>query len=261
MCPPSSVHAKLTRWTRPVVSEGGEQRQLHESVLDQLGFEIVSGALPAGTRISADEVTARFEVSRTVAREVLRVLESLDMVRIRRRAGVTVLDRDKWNSLDPKLIRWELAGPGRFPQLAWLADLRSGVEPLAARLAATHASPAQCGDLTAAVIGMSATARAADTAAYLEHDVRFHATLLAASGNPLLVAFAPIIREVLAGRTEHALMPHQADVRALQLHADVAAAVQVGDGAAAETAMREIVIESATAVARLQEQPGTDPNP
>ncbi|WP_253783822.1 FadR/GntR family transcriptional regulator [Nocardia amikacinitolerans] len=244
---------------RSVVGECGEQRQLHESVLDQLGFEIVSGALPAGARISAEEITVRFEVSRTVAREVLRVLESLDMVRIRRRAGVTVLDQREWNALDPKMIRWQLAGPGRFSQLAWLADLRSGVEPLAARLAATHASPTQCGELTAAVIGMSATARAADTAAYLEHDMQFHATLLAASGNPLLVAFAPIIREVLAGRTEHALMPHHADPRALQLHLDVASAVQGGDGAAAESAMREIVIESATAVARLEEQPQADP--
>ncbi|APA98991.1 hypothetical protein NS506_04945 [Nocardia seriolae] len=225
---------------------------LHESVLDRLGSDIASGVIAPGARISSEEIATRFAVSRTVAREVVRVLESLGMVDIRRRAGITVLDPAHWHALDPKLIRWQLAGPHRFDQLAWLAELRSGIEPLAARLAATNASPDRCATLTAAVMGMSATARAANTAAYLDHDITFHATLLAASGNPLLAVFAPIVREVLTGRTEHELMPTQANPQALQLHAAVAAAVQSGDGSAAEAAMREIVTESATAIACLQ---------
>ncbi|WP_460718802.1 FadR/GntR family transcriptional regulator [Nocardia heshunensis] len=229
-----------------------EALPLHDSVLDRLGSDIASGAIAPGARISSDEIATRFDVSRTVAREVVRVLESLGMVDIRRRAGITVLDPSGWHALDPKLIRWQLAGPQRFAHLAWLAELRSGTEPLAARLAATAATPEQCADLTAAVMGMSATARSANTDAYLAHDVTFHATLLAASGNPLLAVFAPIVREVLTGRTEHELMPTQANPQALQLHAAVAAAVQSGDGAAAEAAMRDIVNESATAIACLR---------
>lgn len=231
--------------------EGTESRQLHESVLDRLGFDITCGAIPAGTRISSEEISDRFGVSRTVAREVVRVLESLDMVSIRRRAGITVRAQHEWQALDPKVIRWRLAGPDRLAQLAWLAELRSGIEPLAARLAATNATPEQCGALTGAVVGMAATARAANTAAYLGHDIDFHATLLAASGNPLLRVFAPIVREVLAGRTEHALMPEHADPGAVQLHVAAAAAIRGGDGAGAEAAIREIVLESATAVADL----------
>ncbi|MGW5112055.1 FadR/GntR family transcriptional regulator [Nocardia sp. NPDC004123] len=229
-----------------------ESLPLHESVLDRLGADIASGGIAPGTRISSEEIATRFDVSRTVAREVVRVLESLGMVSIRRRAGITVLDPAHWHALDPKLIRWQLAGPHRFAQLAWLAELRSGIEPLAARGAAAHATPEQCATLTAAVMGMSATARAANTAAYLDHDIAFHATLLAASGNPLLQVFAPIIREVLTGRTEHELMPTQANPQALQLHAAVAAAIQSGDGPGAESAMREIVSESATAIACLR---------
>ncbi|MVU78230.1 FCD domain-containing protein [Nocardia sp. ET3-3] len=232
--------------------DSAESLPLHESVLERLGADITSGVIAPGARISSDEIATRFEVSRTVAREVVRVLESLGMVSTRRRAGITVLDPGQWHALDPKLIRWQLAGPNRFAQLAWLAELRSGTEPLAAGLAATHATPEQCASLTAAVMGMSATSRAANTAAYLDHDVTFHATLLAASGNPLLAVFAPIVREVLTGRTEHELMPAQANPQALQLHAAVAAAVQAGDSAAAEAAMREIVTESASAIACLQ---------
>ncbi|SNS69893.1 FadR/GntR family transcriptional regulator [Rhodococcoides kyotonense] len=222
--------------------------QLHDSVLEKLGLDIVSGTVPTGTRISADDVAARFEVSRTVVREVVRVLESLGLLTVRRRVGITVQGSDLWNSLDPLVIRWQLAGPNRARQLSILSEMRSGIEPLAAKLAARRATPEQCGQLTAAVIGMSATSRAADSDAYLTHDSDFHRTLLAASGNPMLRSMSDIVVEVLAGRTRHDLMPHRAEPEAIRLHGIVASSIQAGDAAAAEQAMLEIVTESADAM-------------
>ncbi|KAA0022593.1 FadR/GntR family transcriptional regulator [Antrihabitans cavernicola] len=228
-------------------------QQLHDSLVDRVGADIVAGRIPADTRIVADEMVQQYGVSRTVVREAVRVLESMGLVAVRRRVGITVQPRDSWNPLDPKIIRWQLAGPGRFEQLRALSELRSGIEPVAARLAAEHATAEQCGQLTAAVIGMSSTARAADTDAYLTHDSDFHATLLAASGNPLLRGMSEIVIEVLAGRTRHSLMPHVAEPEAIRLHGVVASAIQSRDGVEAERAMREIVTESATAVASMRE--------
>jgi DNA-binding FadR family transcriptional regulator len=225
-----------------------ESLQLHVTVLEKLGRDIVDGTIVPGTRISADDVAARFEVSRTVVREVVRVLESLGLLTVRRKVGITVQESTAWNSLDPLVIRWQLAGPDRAKQLIVLSELRSGIEPLAARLAADRATPQQCGQLTAAVIGMSATSRAANSDAYLAHDSDFHRTLLAASGNPMLRSMSEIVVEVLAGRTRHALMPHQADPEAIRLHGVVASSIQAGDAAAAEQAMLEIVTESAAAM-------------
>ena len=54
-------------------------QQLHDSMLEQLGQDIVGGVLAPGTTISADEVATRYDVSRTVIREVVRVLESLGL--------------------------------------------------------------------------------------------------------------------------------------------------------------------------------------
>ncbi|MET0315855.1 FadR family transcriptional regulator [Rhodococcus sp. RS1C4] len=225
-----------------------ESLQLHVTVLEKLGRDIVDGTIVPGTRISADDVAARFEVSRTVVREVVRVLESLGLLTVRRKVGITVQESTAWNALDPLVIRWQLAGPDRAKQLIVLSELRSGIEPLAARLAADRATPQQCGQLTAAVIGMSATSRAANSDAYLAHDSDFHRTLLAASGNPMLRSMSEIVVEVLAGRTRHALMPHQADPEAIRLHGVVASSIQAGDAAAAEQAMLEIVTESAAAM-------------
>ena len=231
----------------------GVSSQLHDTILDRLAQDLGSGIRVPGTTIPADDVVQRFDVSRTVVREVVRVLESLGLLVVRRRVGITVQGRDCWNSLDPNVIRWQLAGPQRFEQLAILSELRSGIEPLAARLAAARATPEQCGALTSAVIGMSSTSRAADTDAYLRHDSDFHRTLLAASGNPMLRAMADIVVEILEGRTRHALMPHVAEPEAIRLHGVVASAVQGGDAETAEAAMREIVTESASAVDELRD--------
>ncbi len=222
--------------------------QLHDSVIERLGSDIVSGVLPAGSVVGADELASRLGVSRTVVREATRVLESINLIRVRRKVGITVLPADAWSPYDPNVIRWRLAGPDRFEHLNALSELRSAVEPLAARLAARHATPEQCGTLTAAVIGMSATARSANSAEYLRHDADFHATMLAASGNPMLHGLRDVVVAVLEGRTAHALMPRVAEPEAVRLHGVVASSIQAGDGEAAEAAMLAIVRESSTAV-------------
>jgi DNA-binding FadR family transcriptional regulator len=221
---------------------------LHHSVLDELGAQIVRGDLPPGTTFSADERAERRGVSRSVMREAVRVLESLGLLVSRRRAGTRVQPPEQWNALDPRVIRWGLDGPDRQRQLHQLSELRLGVEPLAARLAATHASPDQRAVLLDAVAGMAAESRSADQEAYLAFDTTFHSTLLAASGNRLLAQLAELVGEVLAGRTRHALMPREAASEAVLLHRTVAESVAAGDAAAAEEAMRAIVEEADRAV-------------
>ncbi|HEY5516539.1 MAG TPA: GntR family transcriptional regulator, partial [Pengzhenrongella sp.] len=118
---------------------------LHERVLSRLGPALVSGELAEGDVITIDQISQQHGVSRTVARDVVKVLESLQVVTTRRHVGVTVSPRSHWNAFDPRLVRWRLAGPDRAGQLRTLSELRRGVEPVAAALAAAHATPEQCG--------------------------------------------------------------------------------------------------------------------
>ena len=53
-----------------------------------------------------------------------------------------------------------------------------------------------------------------------------------------------LVTEVLTGRTEHGLMPHLPHHEALQLHVDVASAIQRGEADAAHAAMSRIVEQS-----------------
>ena len=183
------------------------------------------------------------------------MLESMGLVESRRRVGVTVRPRDAWNVFDPRIIRWRLDGEDREAQLLSLSQLRQGVEPVAAGLAARHATPEQCGALMGAVMQMSVQAKAGDLEAYLEADVAFHRTLLQASGNEMLGALTTVVAEVLAGRTHHDLMPAEPNPVAIRLHGDVAAAVQGGDADAAASAMRAIIDEAASAIGAVSAAP------
>jgi DNA-binding FadR family transcriptional regulator len=227
---------------------------LHASVLDALGRQVVSGELAAGTVLRIDQLDERYGVSRSVVREAVRVLDSMGLVEARKRLGVRVLPSSAWNVFDPRVIRWRLDGPGREEQLLSLGELRRGVEPVAAELAAAHASPEQCGAMLGAVVQMAVHAKSGDLEAYLQADQLFHATLLAASGNEMLAALAGVVGEVLAGRTHHDLMPATPNPVAVRLHGDVAEAVQSGDGAAASAAMHAIIAEASDAL-RDPEQP------
>lgn len=221
---------------------------LHAELLDALGSRLVAGDLPAGSVLTLEGIAREHGVSVPVAREAVRVLDSMGMLTSRRRVGVTVLPREGWHVFDPRLIRWRLTGDDRAAQLLSLAELRRGFEPVAASLAARRATPEQCATLAAAVSDMAVHGRTGDLERYLVADVRFHATLLAASGNEMIRALADVVAEVLAGRTHHDLMPSRPNPEAIALHDAVARAVREGDAAAAEAAMRGIIDEAAEAL-------------
>ncbi|MBK3628295.1 MULTISPECIES: FadR/GntR family transcriptional regulator [Streptomyces] len=217
-------------------------RGLHGRVLDTLGPAITAGEYPPGSVLRTDELAQRFDVSRSVMREAVRVLESMHLVESRRRVGVTVRPRAEWNVYDPQVIRWRLAGADRPHQLRSLTVLRSAIEPVAAGLAAKHATAQQCAELTECALGMVANSRGHRLEGYLVHDVAFHRVILAASGNEMFARLADVVAEVLAGRTHHEVMFEDPDPAAVTLHVQVAEAVREGDAARAERLTREITV-------------------
>ncbi|KKE99334.1 GntR family transcriptional regulator [Mycolicibacterium obuense] len=210
---------------------------------------IVAGTHAAGDVVTLDGVCARYRVSRSVAREAIRVLESMGMVASRRRVGITIQPATAWNVFDPRLIRWRLDSDDRARQLASLSELRRGFEPAAAALAAHRADPHQCRIMAAAVSDMVMHGRSGDLESYLLADKVFHRTLLEASGNEMFRALYDVVAEVLAGRTHHGMMPATPNPAAIALHDEVARAVRLGDTDVAEKAMRAIIDEAASAVA------------
>lgn len=209
-----------------------------------LGEEIAGGVLPEGSVISLATLEQRFEVSRTVAREAMRSLEAKGMIEARRRVGLIVAEPARWRVLDPHVIGWRLAGPGRVAQLRSLTELRIAVEPTAARLGAANASPAHRSSLVH--LARRLRALGADgkgqSREFLDADLEFHTTILRCSGNEMLLALEPVFHAVLAGRSHHRPVPARPEGRILDSHENTAAAIHDGDPVAAEAHCRHLVM-------------------
>lgn len=216
---------------------------LHARVVDAMGGRIVAGELGAGETFTVADVENEFGVSRSVAREAVRVMESLGLVMSRTKVGCTVQEKSEWDVLSPRVIDWQLRGPTRHRSLASLIELRAGIEPLAARLAARRASWQHVQTMTdaaAVMAGLGREGRGAD-AAFLEADVVFHDTLLQATGNPAYAALSPTVRACLHGRNAAGLTPAQPAEVNLTRHSDLAEAIGRRDEDAAEQLARAIV--------------------
>lgn len=213
---------------------------LHARLLAALGPAITAGDHPPGSVLRTDVLERRFGVSRTVVREAVRVLESMHLVASRRRVGVTVLPPEEWDVFDPQVIRWRMAGRDRPRQLRSLTMLRCAIEPVAAGLAARHASAEQCAAVTRHAVDMVATSRGGQLEAYLVHDIAFHRVVLRASGNEMFARLADVVGEVLTARTQHRVMFDDPDPAAVTLHVRLAEAIRSRDAAGAERLTREI---------------------
>lgn len=209
---------------------------IYRHVADVLGRKITSHEMPEGSIVSLAELEEEFSVSRTVAREAMRLLESLGMVKARRRLGIIVTPESSWVALDPRVIAWRLGGPGYQEQLRSLIELRIAVEPVASRLAAERATPEQRGRLSELAQEMRQLGESGlgDSQAYVDADVAYHATLLEASGNSLFQALEGTLEAVLVGRTSLGLTPKYPDDTAMNNHEQIADAVTSGDADLAE---------------------------
>lgn len=231
---------------------------LHARVLDHLGTAICNGDVAAGSVLSIDDLVDRYQVSRSVIREVLRVLASMGLIETRRRVGIMIQPPEAWSVFDPQMIRWRLASDGRMAQMRSITELRTAIEPHAAWLAAERINDDEASELVGLAAKMWAAGKAGDEARFLDLDIDFHRRVLAASGNEMFTKLQLIVAEVLAGRHHYHLMPHYPDERALQLHTDVAQAIQRRDGERAREAMVGIMEQGFAEMKTMWERTGAD---
>jgi DNA-binding FadR family transcriptional regulator len=234
-----SAYADALAMSDPTTFSNG--RGLHAQLVHELGRRIASGELDPSEPLVPDEIGRRFEVSRTVVRETLRVLQSKGMVRARQNVGTYIQPLGKWNLLDPDVIRWRLTGVHARENMAQLIELRMAVEPQAAFLAASRLDDAARQRLMEAVEDMEGASAAGDFDAFTEADVRFHSTLLRASGNIMIEQLAALIATSLQVRESSLARGGGVSSDALADHRQVAEAIIAGDPNAAREAMQALL--------------------
>lgn len=233
------AESDIARVGRKTTSSRG--RGLHGQLVQQLGQMIVSGDLGADRPLVPEEIGQRFEVSRTVVRESLRVLEAKGLVSARPNVGTRVRPVGDWNLLDPDIIEWRAFGPQRDEQRRELFELRWAIEPLAARLASGHGREDVQQRLAELVEIMSHAASQADLSTYTRADAELHGLVLQMAGNRMLEHLSGIVACALQVSGGPAISCERPTESSVSLHARLVEALGAGDGAAGEVAMRALL--------------------
>jgi DNA-binding FadR family transcriptional regulator len=167
------------------------------AVCDAVGRDIVSGKLSPGALLPTEaELGRKLRVSRPSLREGLRALASKGLVETRTRRGTIVRPKECWDILDPDVLGWMAHAPPDQEFLMALLELRTSIEPVAARLAAQRATPRQVLALEESYRGMAASLPD-DLEGCCQNDLDLHEGIIAAAGNVFLSRFAAVIRTAL----------------------------------------------------------------
>lgn len=232
------------------------RRGLHGEVVHTIGIQIVGGELEPGDPLPPeDELISDLAVSRTVLREAVRVLAAKGLVEARPKTGTRVRPRAEWNILDPDVLSWRIEATDDRGLYEEATEMRLGIEPLAARLAATRALDEEVAAIAEAYAGMEAGVD--DQAAYLAADLQFHDRILGACHNELLGHLGVILHGVLRTTFKLTTTPKRSRRRALPLHQAIVGGIAARDEARAEEATRALIADSAADIKRLTRRAST----
>lgn len=225
-------------------------RGLHGWLVDELGQFIVDCGPDVEGGPDPVAIAGQFGVSRTVVREALRALEAKGLVTARPNVGTRLRPQRDWNLFDPQVIDWRLHGKDTGVQMRELLELRTAIEPFAARLAAQRVDATTRTSLEQARDALVRAFEEHDIGAFTRADIELHASLLTASGNEMIAQLANVVAEALRAREEVLRNPENVSGVAVRLHVEVVDAVVSADAAQAEARMRDLLAEVSHVVAQ-----------
>jgi DNA-binding FadR family transcriptional regulator len=217
---------------------------LADLAVSQLREQVLSGQWPVGTRLPAEtELAQSLEVGRSTVREAIRALVHAGLLETRQGSGTYVRSVTPGAGWEPRLRRAAVLD---------VYEVRQALEVQAARLAAARRSDSDIVALRECLAERQRARAHARDATFVESDLAFHRTVIAAAHNPLLAemfdSLGAVLREALAAVVSDSDLDH---LRADPAHARLAAAIEAGDAAAAEQATRDHLDPTAEALRSL----------
>ncbi|HEV6951835.1 MAG TPA: FadR/GntR family transcriptional regulator [Promicromonospora sp.] len=205
---------------------------LTEHIARQLEQRIRAGEHAVGSKLPSErELAAQFGASRNVIREVLRRLEATGLIEVAPGRGSFVVDRSRADARGyDALYRTER------PTVRQLIEARIPLEVEIAGLAAERATDEQIEQIVHALDRVESARDVVDKA---REDLRFHDTVAAACGNPVLrtmlssiggMMFEMMLRSNSDPRIGEPGVPH---------HPEIVEAIRARDVELARTRMRE----------------------
>jgi DNA-binding FadR family transcriptional regulator len=215
---------------------------LTQTLVQKLGSSIVRGELPPGKSLPIEaELGKKYGASRTVTREAVKILSTKGLIGQRPRVGTYVHPEERWDLLDAEVLTWILDRHFSHKLVREFLEVRIGIEPAAAALAAANATPADLALLKSRLDRMkSAISGHVDP---VHADIAFHATILEISHNRFYHQLTPIVETALkfsirvTNKAKGALADYDA-------HDKIYRAIKNGNAEGAARACRELIKEA-----------------
>src|ERR687893_1153625 len=206
-----------------------------EEVISQLREMIHRGDLRPGDRLPPERDLAKMlGVSRPTLRAGIRSLAAVGVLQSRQGAGTFVVKADGPPSLDSSPLRL-MASLHGFTS-AEMFEARQALEMAVAGLAAERATGDQMATMAEEITGMFASLD--DPEQFLVHDMRFHQTVAAASGNRILTSLMNMVATILFD-VRIKIVKQARDLKeSAEMHRQIYRAIRERNPEAASQAMR-----------------------
>ena len=216
--------------------------RLGVAVVHDLVSAIVTGEVAPGESLPPeDALSAHFGVSRTVIRESVKRIEEKGLVTVVQGRGTQAQPSTSWNILDPVVLSALLENDSSLGVLDELATVRSALEGSMSAEVASSRTADELEQIRAAFAHMQETI--GDDDAYNQADFDFHGLVMTLSGNRLAENITKILFQRARASQRFIGSPtREMFEKTLVEHKQVLDAIEAGDPAAAEAAMRDHIV-------------------
>jgi GntR family transcriptional regulator, transcriptional repressor for pyruvate dehydrogenase complex len=212
-----------------------------EQVVAHIRQLIERGQLRPGDKLPAErDLATKIGVSRPTVRVGLHALAAMGVVKSRHGSGTYIPEGPPTLDSEPLSLLAALHGFTREE----MYEARRLLEVGAAGMAAERATPEQLATLADEVANLFAALD--DPLRFLVHDITFHRSVAAASGNPIIGALVEMVSALYyERRRETAKQASDRDLKeAAELHRRIYQAIRARDTEAARNAMNEHLIRA-----------------
>lgn len=221
-------------------------------VARELGRRIVSGSLEAGYMLDEEGTLAeRFQVSRVVIRDAVKILVSKGLLEVRRGIGTKVKRRDQWILWDDDVLAWHIAASPNPEFLRQLMDVRIAFEPKAARWAAQRGSDEDILNIEKAIIKMELEKGSVEK--FIVADALFHKAVLSAANNEFLNSMEGVIYSALLMSVNITNKDPRENDTTISFHREVYEAIKQRNGKLAETLTENLLSDASRRLCKLNE--------
>ena len=207
-----------------------------EEVIFQLREMIHRGELKPGDRLPPERDLAKLlGVSRPTLRDGIRSLAAVGVLQPRRGAGTFVVKTEGSPVLDSNPLRLMASLHGFTPDEMF--EARKSLEMAIAGLAAERATGDQLASMSEEIAEMFASLD--DPEQFLVHDMRFHQTVAAASGNRILTSLMNMVATILFDVRSKTVKRAKDLKESAEMHRTIYRAIRKRNAEAASEAMRD----------------------